>query len=535
MKRNYLNLPLKLFLLFLSIAVLTNSCENETSRINAPISISYAIPVDVNPKIQEELKAKDDNFYLLNKEFNKFSWESFVAVFWPQNTEGKPMPKFTDKGKATWLSWKEAFEVYRCDGGIPNSDWNSKRTADNCIHPNKTHIDDASARVFLEARTPAHNGASKNIADEENQAFAGKLYDQNGNKVYYEVLMNKEEFDYVIANKLYNINGQIEFTSKNNQIANFPKGDFSTSEVGAIEIKFAWKVLLDSDIKERYYKSFGYIPNEAGTDIIKAELGMIGFHISQKTPTAKQWVWSTFEHIDNLDRNVIQKNGKEFVIPPSLTNPDCEICPINVNVVDSNGKPSTVIFNKNTNSSYWTIKGDSSKTKYYTDGKVFRTQAKRIVDIPVRVQLINKEVQNYFKSVGSVFQYYQLIDTQYPTDQNALPGNYTENGYALPESVANKAGGNPNLSLLTNITMETFFQTGNEAASNLMEGNPKSDITIFGSESCIGCHSSAGIYNGIDAKGNFTKLNQLSGDFSWLLSQKAQWNEKIIKPESTSN
>jgi hypothetical protein len=519
------------FLTLFFITLLFFSCNKEESKeygdVKAPVTISPDIPVDVDPELQKELKAKDDNFYELNQAFNKHSWSSFVAIFWPRDKDGKAMPKFTDEGKATWLGWKEAFQVYRKDGGVP-SPWGSERTGGG-LGLDPSVVGDQDARVFLTSETPT-SGKSKNIADEEDQAFAGELFDQNGNTVVYEVLMNKAEYDYLVANKLYNINGQIDFTSKN-QIANFPQGDFKTHVVGATEIKFAWKVLEDTDHKERYYQSKGYVVDPVTKKLVKKDLGMIGFHISQKTPTGKQWVWSTFEHIDNLDQNTIEKDGKQTPIHPSLTDPNCEICPVNINVVDTLGKPTTKTYNESFHSNYWLV--HENKTKYYANSKVFKTQSKRMVDIPVRVQELNKQMQAFFKSQGSVFQYYQLIDTQYPTDQDVPPGNHTSAGYKLPESVTNKAGGNPNITLLTNITMETFFQNSNELASNLMETDsvtgksPSTDIFIFGTESCIGCHSSAGIYNGIDANGNFTTRAQLSGDFSWLLTQKAQWDVKI--------
>lgn len=155
-----------------------------------------------------------------------------------------------------------------------------------------------------------------------------------------------------------------------------------------------------------------------------------------------------------------------------------------------------------------------------------------MVDIPVRVQRINRKMQRYFKQQKSVWQYYQLIDTQYPLDQNVPPSPNQEKNYHVPESVVNKPGGNPNLALLTNITMETFFQAGNQSASDLMEANPVSDITIFGTESCMGCHSSAGIYNSYTVKNGkvtFNSGDQLTGDFSWLLG-KAQWEQGVPEP-----
>lgn len=517
------------FLTVFLITLMIISCKKEESATagydgsKSPVTISPDIPVDVSPEIRENLKSNNDNYYTLNQEFNKYSWQTFVAIFWPRDKEGKPTQKFTDKGKSTWLEWKEAFQVYRFDGGIPTP-WGGKRTNVG-LGIAKNILEDQDARVFLSTNTPAHKATSRNIADEDLQAFAGKLFDQNGNTVVYEVLMNKAEFDYLVTNKLYNVNGQIDFTKKN-QIANFPKGDFVTHKVGAMEIKFAWKILNDTDHKERYYQSKGYVVDSVTKKLVKRDLGMIGFHISQKTPTGKQWVWSTFEHIDNLDENTIEKDGKQTPIHPSLTDPNCEICPVNLDV--SNG--TSFSHNKGIHGDYWTISGDKTN-KYFANNTVMKTQAKRMVDIPVRVQQLNRQMQAFFKEQGSVWQYYQLIDTQYPTDQNAPPSNNTEVGYIIPGSVTNKPGGNPNLAMLTNISMETFFQIGNQSASGFMEANPASDITVFGTESCMGCHSSAGIINRIDPKtGQFKTLPQLSGDFSWLLSQKAKWDVKILRP-----
>ncbi len=489
--------------------------NNGYQPVKQPVKLSPNIPVDVNPEIQK--KYRNSNVYKLNEMFNKFSWQAFMAIQWPRNKNGDAMPNFNDNGTPTWLGWKEAFQVYRSDGKKP-APWGSKRTATG-LGLQSDAINNHDARIILSKTTPTKVSAF-NISDETDQAFAGKLFDQNGNVVVYEVLMNKEEYDYIVTNKLYNINGQIKFFNKKGP-ANFPKGDYEKNTVGAIEIKFAWKILEDSDHKDRYFRDEGYIIGDDGK-LVKKELGMIGMHISQKTPTGKQWVWSTFEHIDNLRQNVIEKDGETIVIHPTLRDPDCEICPENVDVTN-NG--TTYTYNEGFHSNFWTI-SNSETDKYFANEKIMKTQAKRMVDIPVRVQRINKRMQDYFRQHNSVWQYYELIDTQYPLHQDAKPGPNQENDYKLPESVTNKPGGKPNLALLTNMTMETFFQKGNQPASGLMEANPVSDITIFGTESCMGCHSSAGIYNSKTTKNgkvSFGKAGQLSGDFSWLLG-KAQYN-----------
>jgi hypothetical protein len=108
--------------------------------------------------------------------------------------------------------------------------------------------------------------------------------------------------------------------------------------------------------------------------------------------------------------------------------------------------------------------------------------------------------------------------------------------------------------------METYFQKGNQAACNSEElpdgmncpdggaveppvwnsalnnlGKPVTpgvNTLSFITESCTGCHSSAGIWTSWDpAKGTGTKSGQLSGDFSWLLVQKASYAGTGAQPK----
>ena len=508
------------------------------AEVPPPVEFSSKIPVDVDPALQEKLKA-EKKYDELNTVFNEYSWQAFVAIQWPRDTAGNALPNFTDDGTSTWLGWKEAFQVYRADGQKPAC-WGCPRDASGLgIHGDL--LNDTDSRIVLSSKTPTHTG-NFNIADETDQAFAGELYDQNGNLVVYEVLMNEAEFDYVLQNSLYNINGQINYSKKNDTLANFPKGDYANGTIGATEIKFAWKVLEDTDIKERYYRDKGYIEvvKDGKTTLVLKDLGMIGMHISQKTPTGSQWVWSTFEHIDNLDENEVEIDGTVKRIHPTLRDPKCEICPANAditngssyNYVDDKNRPYWEVWTKDPAPSTPGGTQDSTSVKYYANyGNTLKTQAFRMVNIPTRVADINAQMQAYFKQQNSVWQYYQLIDTQYPLHQNMQPSPNSEDDYVLAKSVTNKPGGDPNIALLTNITMETFFQSGNQSASNLMEANPDSDINIFGTESCMGCHSSAGISYAptINSKGKLVGAqgSQLSGDFSWLLG-KANWNKDSI-------
>ncbi len=79
---------------------------------------------------------------------------------------------------------------------------------------------------------------------------------------------------------------------------------------------------------------------------------------------------------------------------------------------------------------------------------------------------LNAQAQAALKKMGSVWQYYQLIDTQWPTEPGAAPsgdGGLPGAGDATSPAV------NPTPTFLTNITMETYFQEGNQAACNSEE------------------------------------------------------------------
>ena len=185
-------------------------------------------------------------------------------------------------------------------------------------------------------------------------------------------------------------------------------------------------------------------------------------------------------------------------------------------------------------------------------------QASRTIPIPADKVALNAQAQAVLAKASSVWQYYQLIDTQWPTVPTSKPPAWNS---GLSQAVSNTPGGQPTLVFLTNITMETYFQSGNQPACHqeerpgsvscppdtrslppgtaiaaynpdppiwttpLNNGSPATPgITrqIMATESCMGCHSSAGIVTKYE-NGNKTTGGQLSADFSWLLSQKAQY------------
>ena len=74
-------------------------------------------------------------------------------------------------------------------------------------------------------------------------------------------------------------------------------------------VKAAWKILDGNDDFNRFHRVSAYVFDAAGgafgqeptvVESCRVEtLGLVGFHIVHRTESAPQWVWSTFEHVDN--------------------------------------------------------------------------------------------------------------------------------------------------------------------------------------------------------------------------------------------
>jgi hypothetical protein len=81
--------------------------------------------------------------------------------------------------------------------------------------------------------------------------------------------------------------------------------------------------------------------------------------------------------------------------------------------------------------------------------------------------------------------------------------------------------------------METYLQTGNQTAHFQENGFPFNSTPVFGTESCMACHYSAGIANGfVNTTGAGGKLikrptfaGDITADFSWLPQLKAHWQK----------
>ena len=498
-------------------------------------ALSTQLPGDVDVALKKKLEA-EKKFADVQRAFDLWSWQAFLALNWPTNNKGEFAPSISDTsfGAPKWTTWYESTNIFREDGGEPVACYKKNNgvqaysltrdvnlPAARDLKPFALPKDFDKRRVRLLGnisavgdRSPLTKADAKRRhaqdLSEITQAFTAPLIDQNGNFVFYEIQMDPNEVGYICNNKLYNINGQIAFTGGSpDKSADLPRGVDVKDGSGSWELKLAWRILAKTDDKARYLWTDAIVPTTNGQcpDRSKpangqcpVQVGLVGMHIGHKSESSPQWIWSTFEQVDNISVN----NVAHPALKPSFFDPNCPICVPN--------QPPA----QNADGSWATSPP---------------TQVSRAIPIPADKVALNDQAQVALNKAGTALRYYQLIDSQWPTEPSVAPTNPAT---GLPGAIENKPGGNPTPVFLTNITMETYFQVGVQAACNQEETQncpaahwltanqkatkmPADTTSVFASESCMGCHSSAGLY--ITPT---TTSGQLRADFSWLFAQKAQ-------------
>jgi hypothetical protein len=293
-------------------------------------------------RAQSELeKLSDDDLPAAQVLFDLTAWKAFVALNWPAMQDGTADPRGTFEDSATkkvWEYWRGTTSIFLINGAAP-APWSVKSAPD---------LDHFKAGWRASA-----------VADEGKQAFSGPLVDQNYNWVHYQSLVNHEEFDFLVGNKLYNQEGQADYLRDHGNVE-FPVND--DNRHGAIEIKMAWKMLTPSE--ERSHRFLVrripveiYRPSGSAEEVAPAHksgrtsdntidhgnvngdpctdpavtsdtrvcetVGLIGMHIAMRTRSSPQWIWATFEQIDNT-RLDPHSGDPAHPLPskPSLSNPD---------------------------------------------------------------------------------------------------------------------------------------------------------------------------------------------------------------------
>jgi hypothetical protein len=420
---------------------------------DSEVKLTPDIPAEVAPRTQAE--------------FDGFGWKEFVALNWPANADGTPSKDFkigeNDSAARVWQYWMGPGAVLLPDGSKPT--WTP-----------------GGGLTGLQLTK-----AAEDIQTQFVDALHFPIVDQERNFVVMGLGMNKVMFDYIVRTNLYNREGQR--SDPNGRPLRVNQEKFVNFPAGSIEFKTAWRVFpenpspADLELMKRYFISksvvrIGAKNSEDGKDTkIMVNLGLVGMHIIQKTPGNPQWVWSTFEQVDNLeppepDRSKIKPTFQDPSQPPQ----DPILTP-----VPKGATPNTTDPTKPYIEPYiWAL-----TAPYAVPNARIPTQVNRVTPIQ-ETPGVNEKWQEALKAVNadSRWQYYQQISTQWPTRPYARkPGEKPPAGGV---SIATYEGA-PAPKILANVPMEVYNQK---------------------TSSCIVCHSKAFTTNG--DYGDFSYVLQLA-------------------------
>jgi hypothetical protein len=196
------------------------------------------MPGDVDIVLKTQLE-KAQKFSEVQREFDLYSWQMFLALNWPTNSQGQAAPKLTDTrfGAPHWTLWHNSSSIFQTDGDRPAAcGCRPRREPWSCVRGDlakpvskglapfsvqATANADPRATRFLGVLSAVGelNAANLGDLDDIKQAFSGPMIDQNGEFVYYEIMIDPNEVGYLCDNSLYNINGQVAFSKAGGKVA----------------------------------------------------------------------------------------------------------------------------------------------------------------------------------------------------------------------------------------------------------------------------------------------------------------------------
>ncbi|MGY3437508.1 MULTISPECIES: hypothetical protein [unclassified Marinovum] len=428
------------------VVTLGAACASVADTTPAPPMISSALPlgVTVPSTVSSAIEARPF--------FDQFSWQSFIALNWPAdpNAPGAPLDPndpstFTSAAAGTptvWESYATSYRLFGSGQAEPPAFGTGPAEGDPCSANTKT--------LRMVAKGADITG---NTIGDVNEAFSHPLIDQNLNYVYAEVRFNDAYYDFVRSNGYYLKRN----LSAAQQPLQMPESVTSSGTIGAMMIKAAWRQMTAKDDTSRYHVITASVVDPDGGGCSQVPMGLVGLHIAQKAEGFPEWIWSSFEQVDN----VTPGPGASETTPVSFNNG-----------TDTPATPRG-----------WANRPPIAPP-LLAEGKREATQVTRLNPIPTTPAGMSTVDQNatYAELLkGTPWAHYQLVITQWPTD----PGTFKlpRDGGVYPKD----AGGAFPANGATNTAMETYFQSQEDAAG-------------AGGNSCMSCHYAAS-----------------TSDFSWIL------------------
>lgn len=421
-----------------------------------------------------------------------FGWQELIALNWPSAAAagfGDP----GDLGPVAWQGYMNNHQLFRPDGTPPPAWGTPPSLTPECLAEAGLTGQTGVAPLTMVTKfsselesSDGHQAAPKNAP-----AWLG---DTQGNNVWYEIRVSKDEYDFV-AQSLYNREGQQKWYQEHPTAAlALPMGSWSPQQLGAIELKAAWIEAADASAPrwQRYKLSQAVVVDTSTQKCRALTVALVGLHIIHKTQGQPTWIWATFEHVDNApDQAAAASTTKTW----SFFDPACKPRTVSVPAACQYEQQAQVTFGCDAKAwnqppQYWL--GDGCPPPQ-------PIQVTRLTPIDANAQAANQAAWKAMDTAypRSVWRNYELINVQWSTNPT------TSQPRRVPQIVQSLQPS----SNMANTVLETYAQQSK----------------------CVDCHQYATI----------SGSNTLPSDFSFLLqeaqptqSAKAKLDNTRLRPKT---
>lgn len=347
--------------------------------------------------------------------FDDYSWRAFVAMVWPASKWSLDAP-----GPRTFETYKPQWEIFHEDGSAPGT----------APEYNACSASTVPGDVVL-----ASFSGFGDIGQQGDGALLGPLAAQNGRYVRYLTAYNQIAYDHIVRNQWY-LRSHLPDVPVPRPPA--PRVQFP---VGSIIVKSAWVEMtgFTEAQRRRFYTRTAMVRDPATGQCASQTVGLVGLHIVQKTPSRPQWIWSSFEQVDNVPPAQPGSAGK-FTFNDGAAEPMPEKNPLPLLPL----APQPV--------------------------KPFNVVRSPRASIHPKTLAANVRYQKLLE--GTVWRNYQLVVTQWPLS----PGDQSRPVPASQEGdISETFPGEGATSAFANMTMETFNQ--NRPAQGCMNCHNRARLT----------------------------------------------------------
>ena len=371
----------------------------------SPITLSNTVPQD---------SAQTTQAY-----FDCFAWQEFIGLNWDADPAhaGAPDPSASpsefgeplDLAPPVFETYADALDVF-LPGAAPPKPWGTVDPSPCAVHGMVAR----SGRRLLRMASivaPDFQAPSGMM-----QAFPGSgpswLADRDGNLVWYQILVDQDEFSYIVNKQYYNANRQLQALTSDERI-DLPAG-VPGGILGAIEVKAAWLPITDPS-RQTHYRMQRAIVLDANNTCHSVSVGLVALHIIHKTQSQPTWIWSTFEQVENApDPGATSSNAFVF------NQPNCQPSPVPAScVLGKNGVQTSCAAN---------VPPEYTPDAYFSKGAtcpVYPIQVSHAQPPDPTAASVNAYAWGVIRAQNaqSVYQYYRLVNVLWASNSSDPNGN----------------------------------------------------------------------------------------------------------------